>query len=92
VYAVSRTGVTGAGSEVPTEVTELVSRLRSFTELPVCVGFGISKPEHVSRVCSVADGAVIGSWLVDWLSHNWSDGAGRSALVEQVRALKAATR
>ncbi len=92
VYAVSRTGVTGAGTEVPPEVSSLVSRVRGFTSLPVCVGFGISTPAHVAMVCSVADGAVVGSWLVDWLSKYWDHGAGQRELVEQIRALKAATR
>lgn len=92
VYAVSRTGVTGSTSSMPDEVSSLVSRLRGFTSLPVCVGFGISSPAHVASVCSVADGAVVGSWLVDWLAKYWDDGAGRADLVEQVRALKAATR
>lgn len=92
VYAVSRTGVTGAGTEVPPEVAGLVAKVRAHTSLPVCVGFGISSPAHVASVCSVADGAVIGSWLVDWLANNWNDGAGRDELVTQIRALKEATR
>jgi tryptophan synthase alpha chain len=92
VYAVSRTGVTGAGSEVPIEVSELVARTREHTALPVCVGFGISKPEHVRMVCTVADGAVIGSWLVDWLAREWQNGKGHSELVRQIQLLKAATR
>lgn len=92
VYAVSRTGVTGAGQEVPSEVKELVQRLRSRTDLPICVGFGISTPEHVRMVCQVADGAVIGSWLVDLLHREWNGGRGRAAIVEQIKALKAATR
>ncbi len=92
VYAVSRTGVTGAGSEVPQEVSGLVARIRGFTTLPVCVGFGISKPDHVASVCSVADGAVIGSWLVDLLAREWEGGKGRGSLVSQLSALKSATR
>jgi tryptophan synthase alpha chain len=92
VYAVSRTGVTGSASSVPDEVASLVSRLRPHTHLPVCVGFGITSPEHVRSVCSVAEGAVIGSWLVDWLATSWDEGGGRSDLVARVRDLKAATR
>lgn len=92
VYAVSRTGVTGAGSEVPPEVSSLVSRVKSRTLLPVCVGFGVSRPKHVKMVCSVADGAVVGSWLVDNLAKDWKGGAGRASLVESVRALKSATK
>jgi tryptophan synthase alpha chain len=91
VYAVSRTGVTGALETVPEDVQTLVGRLKSRTQLPVCVGFGISKPEHVKSVCRVADGAVIGSWLVDLISRHWHCGSGRADIVEKVKALKAAT-
>ncbi len=92
VYAVSRTGVTGAGSEAPPEVRDLVSRIKARTELPVCVGFGISRPEHVRMVCEVADGAVVGSWLVDRLASTWDGGRGREAIVREVAALKMPTR
>ena len=90
VYAVSRTGVTGAASQAPPEVKELVSRIKGRTKLPVCVGFGISKPEHVRMVCDVADGAVVGSWLVDLLASSWKDGLGRTEVIERVADLKRA--
>lgn len=92
VYAVSRTGVTGAQTSLSGDVGALVARLRKHTDLPICVGFGISTPDHVKEVCSVADGAIIGSWLVDFLAREWQGGAGRQKLVDAVRALKAATR
>jgi len=92
VYAVSRTGVTGSASTVPADVQELVQRIKSRTQLPVCVGFGISKPEHVKMVCEVADGAVIGSWLVDTIANTWEGGKGKRDLVQQIQALKAMTR
>jgi len=92
VYAVSRTGVTGAQSAVPPEVRILVERLKSRTDKPVCVGFGISQPEHVRMVCEHADGAVVGSWLVDLLHREWNGGAGRAKIAEAIQALKAATR
>lgn len=92
VYAVSRTGVTGAQSEVPEDVPSLVARIQTRTRVPVCVGFGISTPEHVASVARVADGVVVGSWLVSRLAEAWDGGRGRANLVEQVRALKAATR
>ena len=92
VYAVSRTGVTGAAQEVPPDVQDLVRRVKSRTEVPVCVGFGISTPDHVRMVCEVADGAVIGSWLVQWLAEHWRGGAGRAELVDRIRSLKEATR
>ncbi|MEA2552441.1 MAG: tryptophan synthase alpha chain [Fimbriimonadaceae bacterium] len=92
LYAVSRTGVTGASQSVPPEVAGLVSRIKACTDLPVCVGFGISTPTHVRMVCEVADGAVIGSWLVDFIHEKWSGGSGRDELVSAIRELKAATR
>jgi len=92
VYAVSRTGVTGLHQSAPPEVSELVHRIRQHTSTPVCVGFGISKPEHVRTIAQVADGAVVGSWLVDWLAANWKGGEGRADLVAAVKELKEATR
>lgn len=90
VYAVSRTGVTGAGSQVPPEVASLVNKIKARTELPVCVGFGISRPEHVKMVCQAADGAVVGSSLVQLLAETWNAGEGKQILVERVRQLKEA--
>lgn len=91
VYAVSRTGVTGAENAVPPDVRTLVERIRAKTDRPICVGFGISTPEHVRMVCEVADGAVVGSALVSLLHREWSGGAGRAKVVDFVRQLKAAT-
>lgn len=92
VYAVSRTGVTGAESSVPPEVRGLVEKIRAHTSRPICVGFGISKPEHVRMVCEVADGAVVGSALVSLLHDAWDGGRGRETVIDTVRTLKAATR
>jgi tryptophan synthase alpha chain len=92
VYAVSRTGVTGAGAAAPQEVLELVSRVKAHTQAPVCVGFGISTPDDVRMVCRNADGAVIGSALVDWLAKNWQSGKGRAELLRLVKSWKEATR
>jgi tryptophan synthase alpha chain len=70
VYCVSRTGVTGARQELPVELQETLTRIRESTDKPVCVGFGVSTPAHVAQVVAMADGAVIGSALVDFLHHN----------------------
>ncbi|MDR3689041.1 MAG: tryptophan synthase subunit alpha [Fimbriimonas sp.] len=91
VYAVSRTGVTGAENSVPTDVKALVQRIQAKTSQPVCVGFGISTPEHVRMVCEVADGAVVGSFLVNLLHREWNGGEGREKIVEAVRSLKRGT-
>ena len=92
VYAVSRTGVTGARAEGANQAESLVSRLKGMTDKPVCVGFGISNPDHVRQVCDHADGAVVGSWLVTLLAEQWNSGAGRQMVLDKVSALKAATR
>jgi len=92
VYIVSRTGVTGLENRVPADVTALVQRVRTLTDKPTCVGFGVSTPEHVRLVCGFADGAVVGSALVKLLHDKWDGGRGRTEIVEFVKALKAATR
>jgi tryptophan synthase alpha chain len=64
VYCVSRTGVTGVRDELPEGLRQLVSRIREQTATPICVGFGISRPEQVREVAAVADGVIVGSALV----------------------------
>ena len=64
IYAVSRAGITGARAEMSAEAEKLVRRVRKFSDLPVAVGFGISKPEHVADVWRYADAAVVGSAIV----------------------------
>jgi tryptophan synthase alpha chain len=64
VYCVSRTGVTGVRDELPEGVRELVLRIREQTPAPICVGFGISRPEQARKVAAVADGVIVGSALV----------------------------
>ncbi len=92
VYCVSRTGVTGAESAVPAEVSELVRRVKEHTKLPICVGFGISKPDQVRMVCSIADGAVVGSYFVNFLHERWQSGEGKDEFVRVVKELKDAAR
>ena len=64
IYAVSRAGVTGAREEMSAEAEKLVRRVRQFSDLPVAVGFGISRPEHLLDVWRYADAAVVGSAIV----------------------------
>ena len=92
IYAVSRMGVTGAGSTMGDTTEGLVGDLKELTDQPICVGFGISTPEDVRRVSGIADGAIIGSWLVDRLARDWDDSAARRALLDDVRKLKEGTR
>jgi tryptophan synthase alpha chain len=64
VYLISRLGVTGARDDLPAELPATVRRLREATSLPVCVGFGVSRPEQAARVAAIADGVVVGSAIV----------------------------
>ncbi len=73
IYVVARTGVTGMRESDSAQVRKLVERVRRHSSLPVAVGFGISKPEHVRDVWSYADGAVVGSRLVLEIENNLGD-------------------
>ena len=64
VYLISRLGVTGISEQLPTELPQTVERLRSAATLPVCVGFGVSRPEQAAAVARIADGVVVGSAIV----------------------------
>ena len=64
VYAISRVGITGTQSSLTEDASQVVTRLRQFTTLPIAVGFGISNAQHVRAVGEFADAAVVGSALV----------------------------
>jgi tryptophan synthase alpha chain len=70
VYAVSRTGVTGERDDVSGDAGALLARLRSLTDTPVALGFGISTPEQVRTAAALADGVVVGSALVRYLEEH----------------------
>ncbi len=64
IYLVSRTGVTGAQSAVSLSVAPLVARVKAISDLPIAVGFGVSRPEHVAEIGAVAPGVVVGSAIM----------------------------
>jgi tryptophan synthase alpha chain len=64
VYLISRRGVTGLQTDIPTELPGTIARLREATTLPICVGFGISSAEHAKAIGRLADGIVVGSAIV----------------------------
>ena len=64
VYAVARMGVTGERADLGSDAARVVEAIRRCTDLPVCVGIGVSTPEQAAQVCEVADGVVVGSALV----------------------------
>jgi tryptophan synthase alpha chain len=70
LYGISRLGVTGARDRVATGAAVLVKRIRAHTSLPIALGFGISRPEHVAEVTTYADAAVVGSALVALIAEH----------------------
>jgi tryptophan synthase alpha chain len=64
VYAVARMGVTGERGDLGSDVAKVVERIRRCSDMPVCVGVGVSTPAQAAEVCEVADGVVVGSALV----------------------------
>lgn len=72
VYYVSRLGVTGAQVEVASGIAEQVAVIKAATNVPVCVGFGVSNPEQAATVASKADGVVVGSAIVKLIEKNGS--------------------
>lgn len=69
VYYVSITGITGAAEAQAGDVGPEVARIKSATDLPVIVGFGIKTPEHAANIAGVADGAVVGSAIVERIGN-----------------------
>jgi len=69
IYCVAVVGITGARTSMSGDVAALVQRVRRYSDLPVAIGFGISTAEHVRQVALAADGAAIGSALVDVIAH-----------------------
>jgi tryptophan synthase alpha chain len=64
VYVVSVVGITGERDRLPAALREQIARLRTMTDLPLCVGFGVSRPEHVRELKEIADGVIVGTALV----------------------------
>ena len=85
VYAVARMGVTGERGELGSDAARVVQRIRASTDMPVCVGVGVSTPAQAAEVCEVADGVVVGSALVRRLLQGEGP-EGAAAFVASLRA------
>ncbi len=94
VYVVSRLGVTGARKDLQQGTLQLLRRIRPKTKLPLCVGFGISKQEHIKSVCKAgADGAIVGSAIVKIIEKNLKNKRMLIKKIENyVKFLKEATK
>jgi len=83
VYLISRLGVTGERAALPDDLPETVARLRAATDLPLCIGFGISTPEQARTAAALGDGVVVGSAIVRAAGQSVDDAV---ALVAAMRA------
>jgi tryptophan synthase alpha chain len=75
VYYLSVSGITGERQQLPSDLRENVKQIKQITDRPVCVGFGISKPEHVKQLSELADGAIVGTAVVRRMKAHASEGA-----------------
>jgi tryptophan synthase alpha chain len=78
LYVISRLGVTGVRDHVSGAAAPLVERIRRVTSLPIAVGFGLSKPEHLTEVAAFADAAVVGSALVTVIGNAGTDAPAKA--------------
>ena len=90
LYGISRLGVTGARDQVASGAAPLVRRIRAVTDMPIALGFGISRPEHVTEVATYADAAVVGSALVAVVAESGSSPDLVDRVEQYVRWLKSA--
>ncbi len=88
VYLVSRTGVTGEREALPESVLRLIDAMRRITALPLAVGFGISRPQHVAALSGVADGVVVGSAFVRLIERFGQDPELEARLEALARELR----
>lgn len=91
LYCVSLSGTTGARDRLPEHLAAFIARVRSHSELPLAVGFGVSRPEHVAEIGTLADGAVVASALLNAVDAA-PDGERVQAGVDFLRALQAGAR
>lgn len=92
LYCVSVTGVTGAREQLDAGVFSMLKRVKEASPVPVCLGFGISRPEHVRTACRHADGVVVGSALIRKIEEGLASGGDLGAARAFISRLKEATR
>ncbi len=88
VYLVSRTGITGEQTSISDAVAPLVKQMRLATTLPLAVGFGVSRPEHVSQLGKMVEGVVVGSAIMSLIERHAGDEALEADLEAFTRELK----
>jgi tryptophan synthase alpha chain len=90
IYLVSVTGVTGARENLPADLAAFVARVRKVTRQPLCVGFGISRPEQAKSIASLADGIIVGSRLIQLMAEDESLASAQRLVGELRRAIDSA--
>ncbi|MGD0089413.1 MAG: tryptophan synthase subunit alpha [Planctomycetota bacterium] len=90
IYYISVTGITGARTTLPEDLAANVRGIKQRSGTPVCVGFGISRPEHAAAVAACADGVIVGSALVKGVAEALAQKLSGAALVQHVKPLLAA--
>ena len=73
IYVVSSMGVTGVRSQITTDIASLIEEVRSVTDIPCAVGFGISTPETAAKMAKLSDGAIVGSAIVRQIAQYGKD-------------------
>jgi tryptophan synthase alpha chain len=86
IYYVSVAGITGERRALPEDLKDNVAWLRSQTDLPICIGFGISEPEHVKMLAPTADGLIVGSAIVRRAHNAAEKGASQQEIVGSIKA------
>jgi len=79
IYYLSISGITGARTDLPADLTSNLKNLRALTDKPVCVGFGISTAQHIAQLKGHADGAIVGSAIVKRITQHATESPGKIA-------------
>lgn len=91
VYLISSTGLTGERESFSSELSKVVQQMKQFKDVPVAIGFGISKPEHCKQLCEFSDGVIVGSYFTKLIQQYLPDeDRAIAALVAEVQQFKAA--
>ena len=88
IYVVSSLGVTGERTSIKTNVAPIIARIRSVTDVPCAIGFGISTPEQAQQMASISDGAIVGSAIIRIIEKNGTGSA--DPVGEYVKSMKTA--
>ncbi|RAP32165.1 tryptophan synthase subunit alpha [Candidatus Marinamargulisbacteria bacterium SCGC AG-414-C22] len=89
IYLISTTGITGERESIDLQLATIIQKIRAIKDIPIAIGFGISRPDHVETVNSIADGAIVGSHLIKIIDqyHNQPEVA-KQAFVKRIKELK----